>query len=217
MAALLLDAPLEYDVHPIEEEVASLNGILSDLGCSDSFDSPVSQPLASLVSDIQTGIGGIPLFRLGGATRTQWIRRVSDSTRLLAYTVASFQGDRMSWNSELCHLCLGRRHDASGCDLLTAVTRQRRQLTGICGYPHCKSTGDHSTYFCRHLNARCPVCRFRGLLTTDRVCDSVIPNFELFQEWHSDGYLTQNSEDIRDTSWGYFPVSTVTENRLLEA
>ena len=42
VAALLLDAPLDFEVQPIEEEVASLNGILSDLGCADSFDSPVS-------------------------------------------------------------------------------------------------------------------------------------------------------------------------------
>ena len=123
----------------------------------------------------------------------------------------------MTWNSELCHLCLGRRHDTSGCDLLSAVTRQRRQLTGICGYPHCKSTGDHSTYFCRHLNGRCTTCLFRGHLPSDGVCDAVIPNFELFQEWFSHGYLTQNCEDIRAASCGFFPVLTVTENKFLEA
>ena len=39
-----------------------IHGFHGDLGCADSFDSPVSQSLASLVADVQTGVGGIPIF-----------------------------------------------------------------------------------------------------------------------------------------------------------
>ena len=214
--ALILHAPGEFDINHVDEE-ANIRSILSDLGCVESYDSPVTQPLAVLLSEVHDGIAGVPPFRLGGDSRTQWIRRIADATRLLAYTVTSFQGDRLQWHTDLCRLCLGRRHDVTDCDLLSSVSRQHRQLSGICGYPLCKSTGAHSTYFCSHLNARCSVCHFRGHLSSDEVCEDMEKNYDLFNAWSSHGYLTQNCDDIKAASCGFFPVLTVTENKLLEA
>ena len=109
VAGFFLDAPVGFELNPVEEEIAHLQGILSDLGCVNSFNSPLSQPLAVLLSDAQDGISGVPLFRINNVSRTQWVRRIADNTRLLAYSVASYQGDKLQWNTDLCCLCLGRR------------------------------------------------------------------------------------------------------------
>ena len=196
VSALLLDAPLDSDLNPVDEEMSTLKGILSDLGCQDSFSDPVSQPLATLLGDVRDGISGVPLFRLGHTSCTQWVRRVADSSRLMAFIVTSYQGDRLQWTPDVCRLCLGRRHDILDCDFLSSVSRQRRQLTGICWYPYCKSTGSHSTYFCDHLNGRCSVCHFRDL-STDGVCDKLVANHEVFNEW-SPHCLLYTSPSPRD-------------------
>ena len=49
------------------------------------------------------------------------------------------------------------------------------------------------------------------------MCDKLVANHEVFNEWSPHGYLTQHCEDIAASVFGFFPVLTVSENKFIEA
>ena len=191
--------------------------MLSELGCSNEFGSASSQCMRDLISKVENKELPIPLFKVIGTSRSVWVKRVADTVKLSAHVVSSLQGERVAWSSGTCCLCLSYRHSVDSCDLLNSVERQNRELNNICGYPICSSSGTHSTEFCPHLNGRCDTCHFRGHLTSDSLCRQTEENHRLFNDWSEHGSVTQHAFDIRSASCGFYPILTVTGNRLIEA